>query len=64
MPPGDEYKRSAVECFRLAASLADPEQRVVMLDMAQAWARLADQAVKNSLYFVDEAPRLLPEAEE
>jgi hypothetical protein len=59
MPLVEEYKRNAVECFRLAAELTDPEQRLVMLDMAYAWSRLADQAHKNRQY--PEAPQEHPD---
>jgi hypothetical protein len=48
MPPGDEYKRHAAECLRLASLLSDTENRAALLGMAQAWSRLAEQAVKNS----------------
>ena len=49
MPPGDEYKRHAADCLRLAFQLTDPGERATLITMAQAWARLAEQAVKNSL---------------
>ena len=48
MPPGDEYKRNAIECLRLVSELRDPESKALMLQMANAWTRLAAQAVKNS----------------
>jgi hypothetical protein len=48
MPPEDEYRRNAVECARLAAELLDPESKLAMLNMAQAWARLAEHAVKKN----------------
>jgi hypothetical protein len=48
MPPGDEYKRHAAECLRAASEVNDPKQRAALLEMAQAWARLAEQAVKNN----------------
>ena len=47
MRPVDEYKRNAIECIRLAAELTDPDSRAAMLNMAQAWSRLADQAGKT-----------------
>jgi hypothetical protein len=48
MPPPDEYRRNAVECARLAKLLTEPAHKLAMLDIAQAWARLAKQAIKNS----------------
>ena len=48
MPPGDEYKRNAAECLHVASVLTDPQQKAAMIEMAQAWVRLADQAIKNN----------------
>ena len=53
MPPGDEYKRHAAECLRLASLVNDVENRAALLSMAQAWSRLAEQALKNSLTDVE-----------
>ena len=44
MSAGDEYKRHAQECLRTAAELTDPHRRIAMLEMAQAWSRLADRS--------------------
>jgi hypothetical protein len=33
MPP-EEYRRHAAECLRLADGLADPRQRLALIDMA------------------------------
>jgi hypothetical protein len=46
MPP-EEYRRHAAECLRLADGLLYPQQRVVLVDMAQAWLQLAHQAERN-----------------
>jgi hypothetical protein len=48
MSPSDEYKLNAVECARLATLLTEPASRLAMLNMAQAWARLAEQADKRN----------------
>ena len=48
MPPGDEYRRHAAECLLVASELTDPHRRIAMLEMARAWSRLADQAIKNN----------------
>ena len=48
MPPGDEYKRHAGEFVRAASEATDPQQKAALLEMAQAWARLAELAHKNN----------------
>jgi hypothetical protein len=42
------YRRYALECFRFAGEMADPSCKTVLLDMAQSWLRLAEQAEKNA----------------
>jgi hypothetical protein len=44
----EEYRRNAADCLRVAERTADLGARVALLDMAQAWRRLADQAEQNS----------------
>jgi hypothetical protein len=44
----NEYRHRAVECLRLANECNDPQNRASLLEMAQAWLRLLDQAEKNS----------------
>jgi hypothetical protein len=45
---GDEYRRHAMECLRLAdGDLRDTRSQLLLIHMAQAWLRLADQAEKN-----------------
>jgi hypothetical protein len=39
-----EYRQSAAECLRAMHATADEHNKVVLLMMAQAWAKLADQA--------------------
>jgi len=39
----EHYQRMAGECVRLARDCSDPSNKTVLLDMAQTWARLADQ---------------------
>jgi hypothetical protein len=43
----EEYRRHAAECFRIAKTLTDPQHRMLLLGMAQAWLQLAYQATKN-----------------
>ncbi len=49
MDPGDEYKRTAAECLKLANSAIDPESKATLVNMARAWLLLAEQAARNSL---------------
>jgi hypothetical protein len=44
----DEYRRNAAACLQVAERTADLGARVALLDMAQAWRRLADQAEQNA----------------
>jgi hypothetical protein len=38
------YREYAFECLRLANTSSEPETKTVLVDMAQAWLRLAEQA--------------------
>jgi hypothetical protein len=42
------YRERAAECLRLAHETTNPQHRASLLEMAQSWLRLQDQAVKNS----------------
>ena len=44
----DEYRRNAVNCLRVAERTADLAARAALLDMAQSWRVLAEQADRNS----------------
>jgi hypothetical protein len=37
----EEYRRHAAECLRLAECITDSKERLLLIDMAQAWQRLA-----------------------
>jgi hypothetical protein len=43
----DRYRALALDCTRLAAVIGDPQSRLALLEMAQAWLKLADHAQKN-----------------
>ena len=43
----DKYRRHAVECLRIAEGVPDPRNRMLLIDMAQSWLVLAQQAEKN-----------------
>ena len=42
------YRRNAAKCVEIAQRTSDVESRLALLDMAQAWLALAEQAMKNS----------------
>ncbi len=44
----EEYRRNAVDCLRMAERTVDLAARATLLDMAQSWRILAEQAERNS----------------
>jgi len=54
------YRQCALTCVRFASEASDTRTKFELLDMAQAWAKLADQAEKNNR-LVHEAPVQHPE---
>jgi hypothetical protein len=53
----EDYRQYALECLRLANDMNESSTKAVLVDMAQAWIRLAEQAQKNRrLELVYEAP--------
>jgi hypothetical protein len=40
----EDYDRYASECLRIAASASDERQRLLLLEMAQFWVRLARES--------------------
>lgn len=44
----EEYRRNAADCLRMAERTADLAARATLLDMAQSWRVLAEQAERNS----------------
>ena len=42
-----EYRLRAQHCLDIATDMADLANRMILLDMAQAWLLLADQAERN-----------------
>ena len=52
-----EYRRYAVECFRIAEGTTGFRNRLLLITMAQSWLLLAEQAEKNlAADLVYEAP--------
>jgi hypothetical protein len=45
----EDYRQRAAECLRLANESGNPVHRASLLEMAQAWLLLYDQAEKNRL---------------
>jgi hypothetical protein len=43
----DDYRQRAAECLRLANEASNPTHRASLLEMAQAWLLLHDQAERN-----------------
>jgi hypothetical protein len=43
-----EYRTCAEECAAMAQAIADPAHRVALLQMAQAWMRLAEKAEQKT----------------
>jgi hypothetical protein len=44
----DEYRDKALECFSAAQAVSDPHERVVLLEIAQRWLRLAKHVADSS----------------
>jgi hypothetical protein len=45
---GEQYRLFAAHCIGIAQETAEPNRKLALLDMAQAWIALAEQAEKNS----------------
>ena len=53
----DRYRQNALECLRLADQMHEPIAKTALVNLAQYWVNLADQAEKNSrLDLVYETP--------
>jgi hypothetical protein len=44
------YRRLAQHCVDMLANTSDPETRVALLEMAQAWMRLAEESMSGRTY--------------
>ena len=47
MPTADTYEQHAAECLRVAATTNDPAAKAILLEMAQAWRKLAEHRRGN-----------------
>ena len=43
-----DYRKRAEECVELAQTVRTPEQRTMLLHIAETWLRLADDAGRNT----------------
>jgi hypothetical protein len=50
MGTAEEYRRTAWDCLKLAEATSNPQTSAAMLDLAQEWVRLAEQAEQNDQY--------------
>jgi hypothetical protein len=44
------YRRTAWDCLKLAEASSSPKTRAALLDLAQHWVRLAEEAERNGQY--------------
>ena len=47
MSKPDHYRQYALDCMRLANATRQPGAKAVLIDMAQSWLRLSEQAQRN-----------------
>ena len=55
-----EYRQNAVDCIQLAKAITDVKRKLAIIDMAQAWQRLAEQAEINERRQLAEPHQLVP----
>jgi hypothetical protein len=46
MTLANRYREFAAECVRVARQSSDPDDKALLLEMAEAWRRLAERAGK------------------
>jgi hypothetical protein len=51
MPQATDYRNRAEECVKLAQTVRTPEQRTMLLHIAETWLRLADDATAKAVPF-------------
>jgi hypothetical protein len=59
----NEYRRYAAECLWIADDITNPENKMLLLAMAQAWLKLAQRAEQDPSAPQEErnrSPQLLP----
>jgi hypothetical protein len=60
MPQASDYRKRAEECVELAQTARTPEQRTMLLHIAETWLRLADDAFRASFGNRDRAAAETP----
>jgi hypothetical protein len=50
MGTAEEYRRIGWDCLKLAEATSNPRTSASMLNLAQDWVRLAEQAERNDRY--------------
>ena len=48
MARADEFRRYAAECLRVAQKTNNPNDKAMMLEMAQKWRELAERSERES----------------
>ena len=56
MQSPEEYRAKAAACVRRAEYAKSPTHRMILLDMAQTWLRMADEAELTNKKLSDEWP--------
>ena len=51
-----EYRRFAVRCLEIARATGDEQTKAIMVQMAQVWSRLADEAETSPTSFHGDEP--------
>jgi hypothetical protein len=47
MARADEYRRHAAECLRVAQRVSDPNDKALLIQMAERWRELAEKIAEN-----------------
>jgi hypothetical protein len=65
MASAEEYRRRGAGCVLMAEDTPNSAHRLALMEMAQAWLHLAEQAEKNGrtdlVYETPEHPTALPQ---
>jgi hypothetical protein len=51
------YRKQATNCLQIARNAADPNTKLALLDMAQVWIMLAEEAERNGGLRLDPVAR-------
>jgi hypothetical protein len=57
----DHFRKFAFDCLRMASDMTEARSRAVFIEMATAWAKLAEQNDKNEMADAARPPlRVIP----